>query len=76
MSKPERREAVVSQQEYNEHYDKTAGKRLCWSGDGNKQHTEQVRVDGEWIAVDSLWCFDCKAADELDVSDYPPYWTG
>lgn len=51
----------MAQSDYNEHYDATAAKRLCWEGDGNPQFVQDVLLPtGERIKVESLWCVECK----------------
>lgn len=50
----------MSQRDYNEHYDATAAKGLCWECETNTVDESDVLVEGELIHVASLWCLPCK----------------
>ena len=44
--------------DYNEHYDRTALKGICWECHANPANT--YVVPGTNIKVTSLWCLDCQ----------------
>jgi len=50
----------MGQQEYNEHYDTTTAKGLCWEGCGRPQAVSTLKIGGELWEVESLWCVECQ----------------
>lgn len=44
--------------DYNDHYDRTALKGLCWECHVNRAHT--YVVPGTKIKGESLWCLGCQ----------------
>lgn len=54
--------------EYNEHFEATAAKGLCWTGDGNEMTTlKEASETGP--GVKSLWCLGCRIEFGFEVGN-------
>lgn len=59
---------------YDDHYDATAGRGLCWNKDGKRVYVYEVKLkDGSTESVDTLWCFECYAEQQenCQLADKP-----